>query len=223
MNSNDMRQDIIETCLAMKRMGINQGTSGNVSLRQGDGFLITPSGMPYELMRPDDIVWMGFEGQLQGGKPSSEWRFHLDILRNRPEICAIVHCHSVHATALACQMREIPPFHYMVAVAGGSSIRCAPYATFGTQELSDAALLALTDRKACLLGHHGQIALGKDLRSALNLAVEVETLAQTYLAACALGEPPLLPEEEIDRVLEQIRRLGYGLSPNDLEAKGNDR
>ncbi len=210
-----LRCEMIAICRKMTSLGINQGTSGNLSVRHGDRFLITPSSLPYESMQPEQIVSMSFDGSYEGRRPSSEWRMHRDILHIRTDISAVLHCHSVHATALACQYQEITSFHYMTAVAGGKNIRCAPYATFGTQALSDLALAALEDRKACLLGQHGQIALGADMASALWLAVEVETLARIYLKSLALGEPPVLPDDEMERVIEQMRRMSYGQAPND--------
>ena len=209
-----LRQAIIATCRRMNETGLNQGTSGNVSVRRGDGFLITPTSLPYEAMTPPDVVAMDFQGLYEGRRrPSSEWRFHRDILASRSDIDVVLHCHSVYATTLACHHRPIPSFHYMVAVAGGTTIRCAPYATFGSQALSDAAIEALVDRKACLLGQHGQIALGRTLGAALALAVEVETLARLYVQALALGDPPVLSDEEMGRVLAQIARMGYGQAP----------
>ena len=157
-----------------------------------------------------------WEGPL---KPSSEWRFHRDILCARPDVDVVLHCHSVHATAVACHRRDIPAFHYMVAVMGGNTLRCAPYATFGSQALSDAAIAALHDRKACLLGQHGQIALGKTLDAALSMAVEVEVLAQMYIAACTLGEPPVLSDGEMERVIAQMQRMSYGLAPEGDSAR----
>lgn len=211
--TDDLRRQMVETCRAMNASGINQGTSGNLSQRAGTGFLITPSSLAYDRMQPEDLVEMDFDGSYAGRRPSSEWRFHRDILRARPDIDVVLHCHSVHATALACQHRPVPAFHYMVGVAGGSTIRCAPYATFGTQALSDAVLAALEGRSACLLGQHGQIALGKTQEAALWLAGEVEALARMYLLALGLGEPPVLPEDEMARVIEQMRRMSYGLGP----------
>ncbi|MEC7675805.1 MAG: class II aldolase/adducin family protein [Pseudomonadota bacterium] len=200
----------METCLAMNASGINQGTSGNVSVRWGEGLLITPSALAYAAMTPADIVYLAPDGPPQGARPpSSEWRFHRDILMARPDVEAVVHCHSTFATALACHSQDIPAFHYMVAVAGGTSIRCADYATFGGQELSDAALVALRGRMACLLGQHGQISLGASLDKALWLAVEVETLAKMYVHARALGVPPVLSDDEMTRVLAKMGRLGY--------------
>jgi L-fuculose-phosphate aldolase len=220
MTAGDARdtlaQAVIDTALAMERKGINQGKAGNVSARLGTGFLITPTGMEYDRLTPSDIVWMGLDGTVPAGQraPSSEWRMHLDIYSARPEAGAVVHAHSVQATALACLHRGIPSFHYMVAVAGGRDIRCSEYALFGTQALSDAMLAALADRRACLLGNHGQIALGADLGKALALAVEVETLAAQYLAALSagLGEPALLSATQMDEALERFRT--YGRQPD---------
>ena len=205
----NLRQQVIDTALKMNALGINQGKSGNVSARSGEGFLITPTGLPYEQTIPEDIVFMRPDGGCDGSRlPSSEWRFHRDLYAHRPEANAIVHTHSLHATTLACLGRGIPAFHYMVAVAGGRDIRCAPYATFGTQQLSDHALVALQDRKACLLAQHGMIATGASLEQALALAVEVETLAQIYLQALQIGAPVLLSDDEMDRVLEKFKTYG---------------
>jgi L-fuculose-phosphate aldolase len=203
----------------MNALGINQGTSGNLSVRQGDRFLITPSSLPYETMEPGDLVEMEFDGTYSGRRPSSEWRFHRDILKMRPDVNVVLHTHSLAATTLACHHRAIPAFHYMVGVAGGTTIRCASYATFGTQELSDAALKALDGRMACLLGQHGQIALGTSMESALWLAVEVETISKMYLGALSLGEPPVLSDDEMDKVLGQMKRMSYGMGP---EAEGSN-
>jgi L-fuculose-phosphate aldolase len=208
-SSREPRAAVIETALAMNRAGINQGKSGNVSVRTADGFLITPTGIPYEETRAEQIVAMRMDGSHEGPlQPSSEWRFHRDIYGARAEVGAIVHSHAVHCTALACHGRGIPPFHYMVAIAGGHDIRCAPYATFGTQELSDAALAALENRRACLLAHHGLIAVGCDLAQALSIAVEVEALARTYLAALAVAEPAHLSDEEMRRVIARFSTYG---------------
>ncbi len=204
-----LRDEIVLTGRAMNELGINQGTSGNVSARWGDGFIVTPSGVPYARCEPDDLVWMGFDGTVEGRlKPSSEWRFHLDIYRCRPDAQAVVHTHGVHATAIATHRRGIPAFHYMVALAGGVDIRCAGYATYGTQALSDAALVALDGRRACLLANHGVIALGENLAKALRLAEEAETLARMYLAALQLGEPVVLDDVEMAVVLEKFGSYG---------------
>lgn len=207
----DLRRAIIDTCLAMNRLGINQGASGNLSVRVEDGFLITPSGLPYDETEPADIVAMGFDASYAGERrPSSEWRFHRDILAVRSDAQVVLHAHPTFATVLAVHGRPIPSFHYMVALAGGDSIRCAPYATFGTQDLSDHALTALEGRRACLLANHGMIVLGNDLKGALALAVEVEALARQYVYALMLGQPTILPPEEIDRVAERMRSMKYG-------------
>lgn len=205
-----LRRTIVETCRQMNALGLNQGRAGNLSARVPEGLLVTPSGMAYDLMTPDDVVFMKMDGGVPEGqrKPSSEWRFHRDILAARAEVGAVLHSHAMFATTLACLRWDIPAFHYMVAVAGGDSIRCAPYATFGTQALSDHALDALAGRRACLLANHGMIALGASVRDALDLAVEVETLAAQYCRALQLGEPHILPAEEMATVLEKFK--GYG-------------
>lgn len=206
-----LRQDLVTVARRMNASGINQGTSGNLSVRWGDGLLITPSSLPYEYMQPEDVVLLHPDGRWQGRRrPSSEWRLHADVMTHRPDVEAVVHCHSVHATALACHGLTIPSFHYMVVMAGGASIRCAPYATFGTQALSDLALDALVDRRACLLAQHGQVALGTGLDQALRLAIEVETLARMYLQARLIGEPPLLDDREMERVAAAMAALHYG-------------
>jgi L-fuculose-phosphate aldolase len=193
----------------MNARGLNRGKSGNVSARTEAGFLVTPTGLAYESMRAEDIVEMALDGTARGPRaPSSEWRFHRDIYAARAEVRAIVHAHSPFATTLACLGRGIPAFHYMIAVAGGSDIRCAPYATFGTQALSDHALRALEERKACLLANHGMIAVGPKLAEALALAVEVEALAEQYWRALQIGEPILLSEAEMRVVLEKFSTYG---------------
>ena len=209
-----LRGEMVDICRRMNSSGINQGTAGNLSVRCGSGFLITPSGRPYDTMTADDIVEMEFDGTYVGHRPSSEWRFHRDILKARTDIDVVLHCHSIFATTLAVHHKTIPSFHYMTGVAGGTTIRCADYATFGTQELSDNALVALKDRLACLLGQHGQISLGKNMEAALWLAIEVETLSHMYVHALMLGEPPILPDEEMTRVIEQMKRMSYGLAPD---------
>ena len=203
------RQSIIDACLEMNGVGINQGTSGNISLRHGEGMLLTPTSVPYKSLKPEDIVFMRWDGSWEGPlRPSSEWRFHLDILKARPDVNAIVHAHPLYCTTIAILGHEIPPLHYMIAVAGGSTIRCAPYATFGTAELSANAVKALEGRLACLLQHHGLIACGKTLDKAMWLAVEVETLARQYHGCLQIGTPRLLPKAEIENVLGRI--AGYG-------------
>ncbi|MBP9183092.1 MAG: class II aldolase/adducin family protein [Fuscovulum sp.] len=210
-----IRADMVATCRAMEAKGLNQGTAGNLSVRHGAGFLVTPSSMPYDIMQPEDIVEMGWDGSYVGRRPSSEWRFHRDILKARPDVNVVLHCHSIYATSVACHHRTIPAFHYMVGVMGGNTLRCARYATYGTQGLSDAAIEALEGRKACLLGQHGQISLGRTLEAALWMAVEVETLARMYQQALVMGEPPVLSDDEMERVIAQMTRMSYGLGPEE--------
>lgn len=210
-----LRREMVATCRRMNESGINQGTAGNISLRNPGGFLITPTSLPYDRMEPGDLVQMAFDGTYEGRRrPSSEWRFHRDILDARRDVECVLHCHSVYATTLAVHHKTIPSFHYMTGVAGGTTIRCARYATFGTQALSDAAIEALAERQACLLGQHGQISLGKTLAAALALAVEVETLSRLYVQALTLGEPPILSDEEMARVLQQMKNMSYGQAPD---------
>jgi L-fuculose-phosphate aldolase len=210
-----LRREMVDICRRMNSSGINQGTAGNLSARIDGGFLITPTSLPYDRMEAEDIVEMGMDGTYVGKhRPSSEWRFHRDIMQARQDINAILHCHSIYATTLACQYKPIPAFHYMVGVAGGTTIRVAPYATFGTQALSDNAIAALEGRLACLLGQHGQISLGKNLEASLWLASEVETLARLYVQALPLGDLPILSDEEMARVIEQMRKMSYGQAPD---------
>jgi L-fuculose-phosphate aldolase len=209
-----LRAEIVATARRMNELGINHGKSGNLSHRIPGGFLVTPTGLDYDRLKPADIVAMRFDGSFAGKiLPSSEWRFHADILAARPEVSAVLHTHSVFATTLACLGRDIPAFHYMVAVAGGDSIRCAPYATFGTAELSRNAVAALADRKACLLANHGMIVLGKTLKEALALGVEIETLAAIYCRALEIGEPVLLDRAEMAVVIEKFKTYGQQPKP----------
>lgn len=220
-----LKAELIVTCCALGQRGLTYGTSGNVSVRRdAETFFISPSGVPYEQL--NDIPIMDVSGRWWGSRrPSSEWRFHRDILKARPDINAIVHTHSNAAVALACTGQGIPAFHYMVAIAGGADIRCAPYATFGSQELSDHALSALKDRKACLLANHGVIATGTTLASALKLAGEVENLAAQYGATLAAGTPKILSDGEMSRVVELFRTYGRQDSDHDpdLSFAGIDR
>lgn len=204
-----LRLALVAAARSLTTQGLNRGTSGNIGVRLEQSFLVTPSGVPAEEMLPAAMVEMDFSGTILGpGEPSSEWRFHRDILAVRAEIGAVVHTHSRYATALACLQREIPAFHYMIARAGGDSIRCTPYALFGTQELSDLALRALHERKACLLGNHGMIALGFDLADAIAMAVEVESLCEQYWSALQLGAPKLLSVSQMQAVLEKFKHYG---------------
>jgi L-fuculose-phosphate aldolase len=208
MSRDGRRESLIVACRGLPRL--TEGTSGNASVRRDSvSFFISPTGMSYETLEVEDIPLVHVEGRWFGRRrPSSEWRFHRDIYLARSDAGAIVHTHSRYATALACTGRGIPAFHYMVAVAGGTDIRCAPYHTFGTQELSSAAVAAIEGRKACLLANHGVIALGADLRAALALAGEVENLAAQYCAALALGSPKILDETQMRPVLEKFRTYG---------------
>lgn len=206
------RRAIIAHCLLLNSNGLNQGTSGNISIRHGDGMLITPSAIPYAALTPQDIIQVGPDGTAHGPhKPSSEWRFHKDILDSRADVNAVVHAHPTYCTTLAIMGHQIPAIHYMIAVFGGAPIRCAPYALFGSQDLSDAAIAALKDRKACLLAHHGMIAVGASLEQAFWLAQELETLARQYHGCLALGTPPVLSDQQIQEVIDKIG--GYGLIP----------
>ena len=202
---HESRAAVVVAARSLNTQNLSPGASGNVSLRWGDGFLITPSALPYLQTEPHDIVYVTLDGRPEGPRrPSSEWRIHRDIYASRPDAGAVIHAHAPFATTLACHERGIPPFHYMVAAAGGVDIRCAPYATFGTQELSDLAMQALDDRRACLLGHHGLLTLGESLEAAMQLAIEVEALAQQYWQALALGDPPLLTPAEMEDVLARF-------------------
>jgi len=218
------RDELIATARAMNAAGLNVGTAGNVSLRTRRGFLITPTGMPYDGLKPSDLVEVGKDGRASGSRlPSSEWRMHQGIYDARPEVEAILHCHSPHATAISSLRRGIPAFHYMVAVAGGSDIRCAPYATFGTEELARLAVEALRDRTACLLANHGMLALAGTLEKSMKLALEVENLARQYAIALSAGEPVILDEREMALVLEKFKTYGQQRSaaPFRLRAGGS--
>ena len=204
-----LRQSIVDACRRMNALGINQGTSGNISVRWRDGLLITPSGLPYERMTKSDIVPMKLDGSCEHRlKPSSEWRFHCDIMNARSDVAAIVHAHPIYATAFAICRKEIPAVHYMIAAAGGPTIRCGAYASYGTDELSEIAVAALEGRNACLLANHGMIALGSDLDKAMWLAVEVETLCKQYAAALQIGKPHVLADDEIARTVQKFRDYG---------------
>jgi L-fuculose-phosphate aldolase len=205
-----LQEAVISACRELTRLRLTHGTSGNISLRRDERqFFVSPTGMSYDALEADDIPLVDLDGRWFGRRlPSSEWRFHRDIFKCRDDVGAIVHTHSMNATALACTGRGIPAFHYMVAVAGGANIRCAPYYTFGTQALSDAAVAALDGRKACLLANHGVIAVGADLPAALSLAGEVENLAAQYCAALALGNVRILDELEMRPVIDKFRTYG---------------
>lgn len=209
MDDQQLRTELVHISQKLDALGLSHGTSGNLSVRCGGGILITPSGFGAEELSADDIVFVTLSGHSQGRwQPSSEWLFHRDLYVHRPELGAVIHTHSNAATALACLRRDLPPFHYMLALLGGDSLRCADYATFGTQALSDNALLAMQDRKACLLANHGMIAAGKNLAEAYRNTVEVENLSELYLRALSVGEPVLLTAEEFADAQRQF--VGYG-------------
>jgi L-fuculose-phosphate aldolase len=205
MNEQYFRQQLLQTSRLMVEQGLNRGTAGNASVRCGSNILITPSALPVAEMSEQDMVLLDSDGKvLLGGKPSSEWRFHRDILKERPEIGAVLHMHSTFATTIACLRLNVPAVHYHIANAGGDSIRCTPYSVFGEQNLSDLALEALHDRKACLLGNHGMIALGKDLNDALSVALEVEYLCEIYWRTLQAGEPHVLSAQQMFEVKQKF-------------------
>lgn len=199
---SDLRESLVATMQSMDARGLNRGTSGNVSVRVEGGMLVSPSGVVPSLLTPEQVVFVSDDGNWDemGTLPSSEWRMHLDILAGRPEAMAVVHCHSRHATILACARRSIPALHYMVAVAGGSQVPLAPYATFGSPELAHAIVDTLNGYRACLMANHGQIAIGRSLGEALAIAEEVEEQASIYCGTFAMGGPVLLPDEEMARI-----------------------
>ncbi len=212
----DLRPQAEAAVAAMRRfdlLGLNRGSTGNLSLRLAhsarEGMLITPTGMGADELTPLDLVWRGFDGSLLGlWQPSSEWHFHQAIYRARPDLNAVVHLHSVHATALACLNRGLPAFHYMVAVAGGDDVPCTAYHPFGTEALSKAVAAAMAERNACLMANHGLVAAGATLAQAVKVALEIESLCQTYLLALAVGEPVLLSREQMTLVIEKFKTYG---------------
>ena len=208
-----IRMRIVAAARRLVEIGISPATSGNLSVRVKTGYIVTPSATAYTALHPDDLVFMGEDWTHGGGqkRPSSEWRLHRDIYKTRPEVGAVVHVHSPCATTLACLRRPIPAFHYEVAFAGGRDIRCSEYATFGTEELSGAALAALEGRRACLLANHGAVALGETLDDAILLAERVEFLARAYWQALQVGEPVLLDDAEMARVLARFATYGKPL------------
>ena len=218
MKNLDQRNQIIKYSLKLNSTNLSPLRSGNISLRSKEkdteGYLITPSGKKYEKLKPEDIVFMGFneeeENNDSNNKPSSEWRFHRDIYLNKNGAQAIVHAHSPHATAVSSHGKSIPPFHYMIALAGGEDIKCADYATFGTEELSNNVLKALENRSACLMSNHGQVAFGKNLEQAFELAQEIENICHQYTIALKLGEPKILSFEEMKKVLEKAKNYKKG-------------
>jgi L-fuculose-phosphate aldolase len=213
MNEKELRHALVGTCLELERLNINQGMAGNLSARSGQSMLITPSGLPYDKMTgamiarmPIDSDYGAWSGPLP---PSSEWRMHLDIMRARADVGAIIHTHALYATALSLLHRPIPAVHYMIAAFGGPTIRCTKYAPFGTKELSDLAIQGLADRHGVLLGQHGMLVTGRDLDEAMWRAVELETLAKIYVLASGIGRPQILPDEEVLRNVERFKFYGY--------------
>ena len=206
-----LRGQLVAALQRLDALGLNRGSTGNLSHRLGDGMLITPTGMGAADCGPADLVWLGFDGRLRGAwQPSSEWHVHQALYQARPELNAVVHTHPPRATALACLRRPLPAFHYMVAVAGGHDVRCAPYHLFGTPELSAAVVQAMDGRRACLLATHGLVGAGATLREAMKVTVEIESLCDSYLRALAVGEPVLLSEAEMAAVIERFRSYGQG-------------
>ena len=217
MKNLDLRNQIIEYSLKLNSTNLSPLRSGNISLRakkdNKDGYLITPSGKKYETLKPEDIVFMGLNEEEKndtGNNPSSEWRFHRDIYVNKNDAQAIVHAHSPHATAVSSHGKPIPPFHYMIALVGGEDIKCADYATFGTEELSNNIINALENRSACLMSNHGQVAFGKNLDQAFELAQEVENICHQYTIALKLGKPKILSFEEMKKVLDKAKNYKKG-------------
>ncbi len=205
-----MTEQLVSIAQKLVALGLNKGASGNCSMREDNGFIITPSGVDPEEMTADSIVRMQMDGHFEANKkPSSEWHIHRDIYQQRPEVNAVIHTHSMFATTMACLRQDIPPFHYMIAVAGGDSVRCAPYALFGTPALSAVSMEALNNRKACLLANHGMIAVGRSIEEALSVTVEVENLCEQYWRLLQItSTPPLLSNAEMQAVHKQFK--GYG-------------
>jgi L-fuculose-phosphate aldolase len=213
VDETTLREQAVQAIGKLDALGLNRGSTGNLSLRCArdgvDGMLITPTGMGAADLRAQHMVWMCFDGTLHGDwLPSSEWHFHSAVLRRRIDLQAVVHTHSVNATALACLERELPPFHYMVAVAGADTIPCTPYHTFGSEALSAAVADALSDRNACLMAHHGLVAAGATLAQAMKIAIEIESLCEVYLKTLAVAEPAHLNAEQMAEVLDKFRTYG---------------
>ena len=200
-------EEVIKYANMLNTENLSALRSGNISIRHNDGFLITPSGVKYSSLKNEDIVFVSLDGKFEEKKtkPSSEWRFHKDIYINKKEANAIVHAHSPHATAVSAHSKDIPAFHYMVALAGGDDIKCAKYATFGTQELSNNIIDALENRKACLMSNHGQVAFGNNLESAFELAQEIENICHQYINTIKLGIPKILSKKEMKIILEKTK------------------
>ena len=210
MKNLEKRKEVIKYSIKLNTTNLSALRSGNISVRSiensVEGFLITPSGKKYDTLKEEDIVFVSNDGNHDANlKPSSEWRFHKDIYLKKPDAKAIVHAHSPHATGVSAHGKDIPAFHYMIALAGGDSIKCAKYATFGTQELSDNIIDALENRKACLMSNHGQVAFGQNLESAFELAEELENICHQYINTIKLGDPKILSSSEMDVILEKVK------------------
>lgn len=212
-NRKDLAKQIIEACLKMREDGVNQGTAGNISVRYKDGMLITPSGMPYDIMTPNDIVFVNSKGEAEKDKiPSSEWRFHLSILKDNPNFNAVIHNHAVYSSMVSIlNIDYIPAIHYMVGVAGGNKIPCAKYATYGTQELCDNISSAMKGYKACILNNHGLIAADETLQKAYHVMMEVENLARLYIGVKTIGNFSVLSDSEMEIVLEKFKNYGLNV------------
>ena len=215
MKNLEKRKEVIKYSIKLNTTNLSPLRSGNISVRSiensVEGFLITPSGKKYDTLKEEDIVFVSSDGNHDVNlKPSSEWRFHKDIYLKKPDAKAIVHAHSPHASAVSAHGKDIPAFHYMIALAGGDSIKCAKYATFGTQELSDNIIDALENRKACLMSNHGQVAFGENLESAFELAEELENICHQYINTIKLGDPKILSSSEMDVILEKVKNYKKG-------------
>jgi len=208
-DDTSLRDDAVAAVRRLDALGMNRGSTGNVSQRQDDGMLITPTGMGADDLRPQDMVWVGWDGTRRGNwQPSSEWHFHQAVYLARPDLRAVVHTHSVHAAALACLRKPLPAFHYMVAVAGGNHVPCIPYHLFGTEALSTAVANAMADRDACLMANHGLVAAGASMARAMKVVQEIESLCEVYLKALAVGEPAVLSDDDMAAVIEKFRSYG---------------
>jgi L-fuculose-phosphate aldolase len=204
-----LREEVVRTCRRLVELGMNQGAAGNVSVRLGDGFLATPSGIGWDELEPEQLATVDGPGQYRGPcLPTSEWRLHAAVLRVRPAVGAVIHTHSVYATTIACLRLDLPALHYYIVAGGGATIRCAPYATFGTQALADNVVATLADADACLMANHGLLVVGSTLAQTLRRTVDIETLARQYVYARMIGEPVILPDDEIERVRVKMRTYG---------------
>lgn len=224
-NRKDLSKQIIAACLKMREDGVNQGTAGNISVRFKDGMLITPSGMPYEIMKPEDIVFVNSKGETEKDKiPSSEWRFHLSILKDNPNFNAVIHNHAVYSSMVSIlNIDYIPAIHYMVGVAGGNKIPCAKYATYGTQELCDNISIAMKGYKACILNNHGLVASDETLQKAYHVMMEVENLARLYIGVKTIGNFSILPDSEMEIVLEKFKNYGLNVKHKIKSNKSNKK